>query len=327
MAFAAEPADTLPRLEDHEALHKALEPTPTEWGASRWGEYRRCHFAHHLRYHLRLVSTPRRDDDWDAAAVDDRPDTSYFELGQLVHAGHRWMREGVLAGERRPRDWRHVLAVATLDGHGHRAYDVGHVYEAERLLRAYYARWGVENAGFDPELRIVAVEHELRAPKGHRIAPYTARVDAILRNEVSGELIVDDDKTRGRAFPKGRRDTYARGLSTRPQFCGLSWLVWNCFEPASADPPAVWVNAIIKTKVPTCDRLVVPMTVAGLGRWEAMQADDARGGVASTTRCFESCAPEMGSRCWAFTWCHGTDEERATHFTRRDDVAETEKSE
>jgi hypothetical protein len=295
----------LPTGELFELAREALANTQTEWGASRWGEYRRCRRAHALRYHLHIA--PTRKDPTDLDEDDDRDDTGYFDVGRLVHAGHRFVREGAMAGESKPRDWRNVLAVAA------ETHEVEHVYEAERLLSVYYGLRGPENAGFPEGAKILAVEQHFEAPAGSPIAPYTARADAIVRMP-SGEILVVDDKTRGQALPKDR-EKFARGQATNPQFLGLSWLVREAMS--LSEPPSLWLHALIKTKVAKFDALVIPFTPHALTLWQNAQAQDARKGCTDNAPNYNSCAPGVGSRCWAFTWCHGSDEERARHFTQR----------
>lgn len=301
-----------------------LRPTVTEWGASRYGEYRRCHKAHHLRFHLRVRPAPRRPPENPLEASEGDGKLNYFDVGKLVAACHQWMREGVLAGEAKPRDWAAPLMHAPLHG-----YALPEIDEASRLLGAYFMHYGPENAGFPEGSRILAVEHEMRAPEGSRIAPYTARADAILQLP-SGEIVIVDDKTRAQAFPKGR-EWYAQGAATRPQFCGLSWLVRN--DPAfrnegdETPAPSVWINGIIKTKIPKFDRILVPMTHDALQRWEDAQARDASGGCVDDAPNYNSCAPEIGSRCWAFDWCHGSEAARRERFVVGDEAAPTEEGE
>jgi hypothetical protein len=292
----------------------AFVDTQTQWGASRYGEWRRCRKAHHLRYHLGLVETPIEDDPIDE---DDRPRRSYFATGRIVHGVHRWMREGAMLGE--SREWRAALDVTPELG-----FDLECVYEAERLVHAYYALWGTDNAGFPEGTKILAVEHEMCAPERSPIAPYTARADAIVEL-ASGEIVIVDDKTRAQAFPKDRAQ-YARGAATRPQFLGLSWLLraqesyegTRRYRPSGVQLNApVWINAIIKTKIVKVDRIMVPFTHAALDQWALAQAADAAAvrGEQDAPANYSACAPEIGSRCQYFTWCHGTDEERAKHFT------------
>lgn len=315
-----------------------LRPTVTEWGASRYGEYRRCHKAHHLKFHLRVRPAPRKPLENPLEATEADGKLNYFDVGKLVAASHQWMREGVLAGESAPRDWAAPLMHAPLHG-----YALPEIDEASRLLGAYFMHYGPENAGFPEGSRILAVEHEMRAPEGSRIFPYTARADAILQLP-SGEIVIVDDKTRAQAFPQNR-EWYAQGAATRPQFCGLSWLLraeqpcracGGIYEHADccdgdlesgSPPPAVWINGIIKTKIPKFDRVLVTMTHAGLARWEEAQAADAAIGCTHANPNYNSCAPEIGSRCWAFEWCHGSESARRERFVVGDEAAPTEEGE
>ena len=34
---------------------------------------------------------------------------------------------------------------------------------------------------------------------------------------------------------------------------------------------------------------------------------------------YSECAPEIGRRCWAYNWCHGSEESRALHYTQKED--------
>lgn len=295
-----------------------LRPTVTEWGASRYGEYRRCHKAHHLRFHLRVRPAPRPPNPNPLEAQEGDGKLNYFDVGKLVAAAHQWMREGVLAGEAKPRDWAAPLMHAPLHG-----YAPPEIDEASRLLGAYFMHYGADNAGFPEGSRILAVEHEMRAPEGSRIAPYTARADAILQLP-SGEIVIVDDKTRATAFPRNR-EWYAQGAATRPQFCGLSWLLAHApgdidVKWTSDEPPMVWINAIIKTKLAKVDRLPVPMTHAGLQRWEEAQMHDSQGCIDAHPN-YNSCAPEIGSRCWAFDWCHGSESAKRERFIVGDAAA------
>lgn len=284
---------------------KAFEDTQTEYGASRYGEWRRCRKAHSLRYHLRVTETPIEDD---PVEEDDRPRRSYFAVGRIVHGVHRWVREGVMAGE--SRAWRAALDVTPELG-----FDLEAVYEAERLVHAYYGLWGTDNAGFPEGTKILAVEHEMRAPAGHPIAPYTARADAIVEL-ASGQVVIVDDKTRAQTFPKDKAK-YARGASTRPQFAGLAWLHREAARPRQGEPAPIWINGIIKTKIVKVDRVMVTMTHDMLDRWARAQADTSAELQREThaPENWSECAPEIGSPCQYFTWCHGTDEEKRKHFT------------
>jgi hypothetical protein len=312
-------------------IAECLQDTQSPWGSSRFNLWHRCRKAHDLRHAQGLVS------------LGDRP--KYFGIGSLTHAGINFLQRGVIAGEATPRNWELVIeaAAAKLPGE---ICD-----EAWRLLSAYFAHWGVECAGWPEGSKILGAElflqDGLADPNGCAVCggsgggcdpatacgacngsgadlltggafalPYTARADTVLELP-SGEIVIPDTKTRRSAFPEERQQ-YAQGLATRPQFTGLAWLVRRHLK--LDEPPHIWVNAIVKTKIPKFDRLLVRMTPEAVAAWEkdhrAVAAAMARGDEPIPNR--SECAPDMGSRCEYFDWCHGNDELRARKFTKRD---------
>jgi len=141
---------------------------------------------------------------------------------------------------------------------------------------------------------------------------YTARLDTVLR--IGGELVIVDTKTRARAFPEDRGG-YARGVATNPQFLGQAFLVMQHFKLEA--PPLLWVNAMVKTKVPQYDRLRVEFSPRAIEQWAANQQRLSARPAGDSSSCvmnYSACAPEIGSRCWAFGWCHGTAETRARNY-------------
>ena len=313
----------------------ALESTVTPWGSSRWKEWRRCKRAHWLRYTQGVHVRPRpadSGDDWD------QDDVSYFDIGQICHSVLHYVQSAVIA-ERDPRGWAAVLDAAPSMG-----LDVGAVWEAERLMNAYWAHYGLDNAGWPDGVRLLGVE----VPHDEAIGllSHTGRVDTLL--EVADELVVADTKTRSTAIPgcgtqsadTGRTAAWARGQATNPQFLSLSYLVRTAafrkaaaaamaagLPPVELPPvPPVWVNAIVKTKIPQFNRVMVRPTHEALQQWALNQADQsiefldgeaaiARGEVPSMN--YSECAPPIGTRCWAFNWCHGSDEERERYYEVR----------
>jgi hypothetical protein len=296
------------------AVAEAFAFTGTEWGSSRWSEFRRCPQAHNLRYVVQLRRKPEslRDE------LDEEGKIDPLTLGNLVHSARGYVELHHAEGA----EWQHVIEEARARG-----YDPLLVAEAERLLAGYFAHWGTDNAGWPEGVEIVDVERLYSWPLNetlHQAVPifgaagnlYTARLDTLLL--INGSLVIADTKTRARSLPKDRAH-YERGLRTNPQFLGQSWLVMQA--EGLETPPPVWVNAIVKTKIPAYDRLLVRFTRDDVEQWAEAQrrwyAEFAARGASNGAGClmnYSACAPEMGSRCWAFDWCHGSEESRALHF-------------
>ncbi len=283
-----------------EEVTAALEDTVTEWGSSRYSEYRRCPRAHYLRYEQGIQVAPKDPENLDSG----EGEPHYFVTGRLCHAVLRYMQEGVIAGT--PRLWTDVLEVAaTLPN-----MDLRFVHEAERLMGAYFLEYGEPNAGWPDGTKIVAVEQLYETRIG--AAPYTGRIDTVL--QIKDSFLIADTKTRAKAFPQDR-ERYARGAATRPQFLGLSYLVREKLE--LEEPPSIWINAIIKTKIPKFDRLIVPVTSEALDLWAEEQSKYLP--IAGDQRMnYSSCAPEQGSsRCQYFNYCH-IPQTRETQYRKRE---------
>lgn len=275
-----------------DAIDRALASTATPWGSSRWGEYARCPRAHELRYHQGV--RPKRE-------------ARYFITGRYTHAAINYLQEGVIAGEAKPRRWRDVID--RIDEHN--GGPSPESTEALRLIGGYFAHWGEENAGWPEEAKIVATELPLQAPEHTFLLPYTGQADTVL--DIAGTIVIPDTKTRAAKLPEDRAGL-ARKLATRPQFCGLSF---NARHALGLDHyPAIWLNAIIKTKVPQFDRLLIPMSDNAIAFWLQAQGEIARE-MRSNRRTLpiaSACDPGIGSVCWAFEWCHQP-ASRAEHYT------------
>lgn len=271
-------------------IRDALTPTQTTHGASRWAELRRCPRAHHLRYTLGIQRIHRIDDGVD-----------YFALGTLIHGALAYWQRNALS-------WQDVIEHALDEAAG--GSGLREALDAHRLLEGYEAHWGSNPGGWPNGATVVAVEHAMGLP------PYTARADSII--DLGGELIVVDHKTRARKLPDqgADLDEYRRELATRPQFLGLSWLAQR--EWSLPDPPPVMVNAIVKTKIPQYGRVLVRFDQRQIDEWAANQDQAAERAMRNDDPLpnYESCAPEIGSRCWAFNWCHGSAEQRDREYTR-----------
>lgn len=268
----------------------ALADTQTEFGSSRTYELQRCAVAFDLKY--RQGITPRKR-------------ATYFDVGSYVHAGLRWVNEGVIAGESEPRDWGAVLQAAADQRTAEFAWDeTDPLIEAERLLGAYYGFHGIANGGWPEAAKLIAAELLLESPTA------TARADLVI--SLGGEIIVCDTKTRKAKIPDDR-EAYARGLRAKEQFLRLSWLAQQHFH--TPEPPPVWQDAIIKTKIPKVDRLLVRFTQAEVDAWAwndlRLQQHAA---TLPIVRNYNACAPEIGSRCSFFEWCHGAAENRSVYY-------------
>lgn len=274
------------------AAFKALEPTLTRYGSSRFGEYRRCQRAHALRWRDQIV--PLR--------LGPPSSADYFGLGILIHAATAYVWEGLKLGEE--RDWLDVMVAAT-QREGSVRRDTWE--EAQRLLSAYYAFHGLPDWDLE-HVKILDVERELCETAAWQL-PYTARLDLVI--SVDGILHVVDTKSRAKDLPSDRV-SYARKLRTRPQFIGQAWLAKR-FYGLDYVPPVI-VNAIVKTKIPKFARLAVPLQQQDLDCWEEQQGKDALAGLSGDAMNYSSCAPEMGSPCAYLEYCHGSDEQRTRLF-------------
>lgn len=303
-----------------------LTSTQTEWGASKFGTWRQCPELYNLKHEKKIVRLPTIASFLDD---DDDEDSSHFPTGILVHSG--LALEGEKARGQKshlaPLGWVGLLERATEPPNTYRR---GDALEAERLLSSYFGFYGEDNGGYPEGCEVLAVEQWLGVEAGVLgPLPYTARADAVVKLS-GGQVVVVDHKTRRSAIPGyaphhpkhdgSKRQRYARGLRTRPQFAGLSWLVQRDYQ--LDEPPPVWVNAIIKTKSPAFDRLLVVMHPRDLEWWAREQATTAYG----VTNDIDSpgawaanpanCAPDFGSRCQMFDYCHApSDEQRAKLFT------------
>ena len=255
---------------------EALQDRQSEWGASRHNEYARCNYAHRLRYVEKVEPV--------AAA-------GYFMIGTLVHACLSYVADAARVNEQ--ADWQDVLREAEA------LFPEFVLEEAARLLEPYFKYWGEDNAGYGG-YDIVAVEQ----PLGSAVTRYTATADCILQ-EPSGQFVIVDTKTASRDY-QGPREETVRDLRTRPQFLGLSYLLAQ--ELRLEYYPRVLVNLIVKSRVPKFDRLSVEFAAFEVERWRHNQTDT-RIDNDSKLMNFSSCAP-YGPRCWAFDWCHGTQEQR-----------------
>lgn len=268
------------------ALDTALSYTATHHGNSRWSELRRCPRGHRLRY-------------TDGIRLREQPD--YFALGQIVHSGLGYAALGEIEGF----DWDLQHVWDEIDKRELFPPDV--VVEGKRLLRAYFGYWGRENAGYGRSTKLLEVEHFVATRKigGKR---YTGRVDLLAEMKLKGSksyrLVIVDHKTR-RSMPKESNAELALGWSTNPQFLGLAY----CVREIEGETPAFCVNVITKTQIPQFRRVTWQYEDGELDEW----AEQHRKSLAMLDHDFmnyNQCDPPIGTRCWAFGWCHGSEEDR-----------------
>lgn len=281
------------------AVVEALADTQTEYGSSRWAEYRRCQWAHHLRY---------------VEGYSPKDVALHFGVGRLVHAAHAYVQIGVMLADAgtldpaAPRDWRHVIELAGDDP----TCSPEAQESAWRLLRAYFAHYGDANAGWGDRYEIAGVEVPLETQIGG--LPYTARADTLLRDLTDGTLVIGDTKTRKSSLPKDP-ELLARKqatMRTRPQFAGLVWLVWNdpqflggmSLRDFGDPPPRLLVNAIVKTQLVQFQRLELTYDADMLLRWFSDQQDAGLDGLYGMRPNWSECAPDFGGECWAYALCH-----------------------
>jgi hypothetical protein len=266
---------------------EALAPTQTEWGSSRYAEWQRCQVAHDLRYIQGIRPTSEPD---------------YFGIGTLVHAALAYVADGAMR-HTKPHRWEDVVKAAQTQDPPPPEFVIE---ESSRLLKAYFQRWGHENAGWSA-VDIISIEREFTAPAPNSFR-YSGRIDMLL--EIDGQIMIVDTKTTSRNYGSNY-DEIRRELTTRSQFLGLSWLVQNAF--GLREPPAIIVNLIVKTKVPQFDRIWAPITQKQLALWVETQRQNYQVfdllSARKPIRNYSACAPGYSPRCWAFDWCHGTNEQ------------------
>jgi len=267
-------------------IERALAPTQSDWGSSRYNEFRRCAVAHDYRYVLRI-----RDEGHEQP--------HHFAVGTLCHAVLRYEQEKILLPEDAGTEpWAAVVDAWVAKGGSQQA-----AVESAELMRSYFSHYGEANAGWGDDVEILAVEQPLRCDDELGPLPFTATADTIIR--MHGQVVVVDHKTRGRALPPD----YAEQQQVRPQFPGLSYLVQRHY--CLGAPPPVLVNVLGKPtgrKPAWFRRVMVQMPEHHIRRWAVMQTRTAISMAhhGLPTPNWNNCAPEIGWRCDHFERCHGT---------------------
>lgn len=276
-----------------DAIALALTSTVTANGNSAMAEWLRCPFASALK----------------AQGVYAKASPDWSQIGVLVHAGLALEGFAELTGL--DVQWQDLFnARGLLSG----KYTLENIAEANRLLRAYEHEYDMEQcAGFGPGRKLLAVEHFMSADLN---GPYTARVDTLLANsgpaaELS-QLTVVDTKTRASMY-RIPDDELGAKLRTRPQFLGIAYLVQQAFGVI----PSIMVNFISKAAVPSFRRIEFLPSAAEIEAWaENHRALQAVRGTRSLPvyKNYNECAPDIGTPCWAFDWCHGDEQAREEKF-------------
>lgn len=309
-------------------IQQAQRYTATSFGHSRWEAFQNCETEHYLRHHARVRPKlrPRAPD-----------------IGTVVHIG---LAAQALAAMRNldVQLWQEAIRTC------HRPPDI--IAEAKRLLGGYFLQYGLENAGWGSDARIVGVEEYLAAdltpqrgstlrkalsPRGDLYAPgpahYSTRYDLIVEAvlpdaDASGspELALVDHKTAahrviGDAFgPEAEAACIAEFVKyarVDPQFLGQCWL----YRERTGRVVPVVVNVLSKTKVPEYTRVVLRFTASDIDAWaenqrriEAVRLPLMQDPAYQPLKNYGSCKPPIGSPCWAFDWCHGTEADHTEYY-------------
>lgn len=307
-------------------VQEVLQDTQTPHGSSRESMWRRCRFAHHLAY-VEGVK-PQYEDVTGWGDSDDAPERpAYFGVGQILHSALAYLHHGY--GD--PGDVIAYLLEAP-DEHA-----LANVVEAERLLDAYLNHhncailgptWA-ERCGWAAGTEMLACERYVEQQCG--VLPVTTRLDLVVKLP-DGTIAVVDHKSRSTAPPGGcggkrdswRYEEWIKGKSVTPQVVRASWLAQREWQLSA--PPPVIVNVTVKTKVPQFDRALVEVKPETVQRWLAQRRSEAQQQVVEQREYdnfthlplqnWDACAPELGSRCQYFNWCHGTDYHRERYYTQ-----------
>lgn len=308
------------------ALDLCLQPTVTEWGSSRIAEFRNCPYGHHLRY-VEGVS-PRRD-----LISEESGKLDYFAVGNAVHSALAYVELGELHGF--AADWKDLLTHAAYKG----LWPQPELEEARRLIWPYFGTWGPANAGLGPGYKIVAIEKAwavtLAAPSAGQAkypTEYTGRADCVTvrvtnnpsartsYNQPRGnaghahknrKYVVWDHKTRSKNYGETDEELSLL-LKSRPQFLGLAYLARENLKSI----PDLMVNIIIKTKIPQFRRVLARFTDDDLNDWAVNHvASIAHRSMDERWKNYSSCVPEIGQKCWGFSWCHGSARDRQTLYS------------
>lgn len=270
----------------------ALADTATDRGSAFYDDFQRCPRSRALSALIEL-RTPQS--------------SKAFEIGKLVHAVLRY------AGSQEVQaapwdDWEQLLEAAAEQGAHPSDCD-----EACSLMQHYFLRWGTANAGYPAGAVISQVEHEWRAE--YAGLEVSVRADTLLI--LQDEIYIVDHKTRASKLPQNAEEQFR----LRPQFlrlCAL-WRRLNPHEPRAS----IWVNALIKTKIPDFARQLVRIPESYLDAWEENQVKLAKliqqADKLDLPANFAECSPQGHASfpCWAKDYCWGSEAVRERKYKEK----------
>lgn len=261
------------------------------WSHSRWRTLRRCPRAHHLKYVERLypIGLPN----------------SALEIGSAFHHGLEVVgRAAALGKETTVGLWETASKLARA-----RCHDPASGLEATRLLASYRQHYGANNAGFDGDYDVIAVEEVLPAPKlFESLGGFAAIADVVLRERDGGGLVVGEYKTAARS-PGGSTEELARKWAVEDQVLSLAY----CAQVHFGELPKVLRRMTTKAKLVNHINVPITLTPGAVDEWaENAKELELMAGLKCAN--YDSCAPANSYVCDYFDHCHPGGE---TKFERR----------
>lgn len=284
-------------------ITKSCEYTGTSYGHSRWQSLRTCEYQHHLKYHEHI--RPKQN-------------SPALDVGSAVHIGLMAQELASMESIEEPI-WQRAVEASPVDCEAR--------LEAARLLSAYFAHYGIDNAGWG-NYKILSVEQEMHAYKS---LYWSTRVDAVVmapaeRKHSEREVFVVDHKTSRSAVSDVAE--FVRDCKVNPQFLGHALTYQTVFGKRVS----VLVNLVVKSRIPSFERVIVRFSDAELMNWHAeqkMYEIENRAKLENVVnrkrlpiKNYDACTNAVGMRCWAFDYCWGTDQDRENLFYKVDEGSE-----
>lgn len=272
--------------------------TGTTWGTTRWSVWEKCQYLYWLTYHERA-----RFEDPEEIKLETGLDV--LAVGTLCHGVLDYAHQCVLKGKSEAKikawvglvdQWRKEEPALEPE-----------IDECERLMEAYWLKWGFANAGWKG-FKLVASELELGSEEERR----TTQAD-VLVEDPRGDLWVVDHKSRAQKAP----EDFVHSSAVNPQFLRTAMLTK---AKTGREIVGTIVNVIVKTKIPKFARYDVPwddeviedytrasqVRDAEIRAFEALISGrkDKKKNYSLPVKNFSSCAPTFGMKCRAFDVCH-----------------------